>query len=1704
MQPVTGAASLSSPASRRTKKVFVGSRPQPARKTNAVGSFPPPSHSFAFSAASSSASAASASASAASASASAASASASAASASASAASASASAASASASAASASASAASASASAASASASAASASASAASASASSPARLRALSASVRRRDTQGPPRAQEGEGREENAFLAVDCREPRATARQARGGAAHVRAQRSRGGGERTRRTLSAGGFGVCDSNGEGLFPCETEAPASGAARRDDGRADLHGRASGGRQAGQVGEKARRPREPGGRSPRRGESSTSCGAESRAPANPASAERSQRLQGGDAAQTFLGVRGEEIRPARASAVRVAATEEHPGAAKALAGCRLVRCAAEREEAKRGGARAVSLSVVSAAADRREASRGPVEERESGRAAAACLLPPSKQREKKAHKVAQTPKSAAAARSVSATPSATFARVPLPWGPLSTVPPREDGSSQLLRAPAGADSAPPHALFFNSAPRRSAAGSKRHLRVSGRSAERRAKVLHSQPPPPLASSSALPSGESPLFASPLSGHLETPAEHEALRQAQREKRGETGEEDREAAKVGGRAEGREDEGFASDVSASSETILPSQSLSQALASFAECRLRNVSEEDSRLGSSSVAETRGVCTAEPSLVRYEAALFPPCSPPHSPSPSSSDHDEGFLLETLTPRACEKRFENVHTALRLSLPSSSSLTSLNPSSLFLAKTHPRAASASSSRTSLRSPTLQVSCRLSPSTLAPGSAPDGECTISQPARNMETRYAPAPSLPPPMPRQASLRPAPRLPLPPPRRSVSSQNSPLRLRASLSAAEAQKAEDRSPPAPAASDRRNGLPARRAPSSPLAGVGVRDKSADGTDAAGNRDSGAEDATAASPSRSAVSGVGDAAVPRRKSLEAGEARKGDARDGLGRRNPCETQATRQRETVCSADGAPPRTTRAGDDDGRPARASRPSARVGRAEAPTHAPPRPPRAHRLLPALAGDPIVSIDLDARVGVVAGSMLGRVSAHFFDRRTRPASPEKEETPRGAAAPGSPSSASSAFAPSCSSSSSLGSCSPSSRGSSPPREPPLLAALAAPARSQPPPAVQRLRKFFAALPGAERLACVKQTGERLRQTAASMLRNSLHPTAVTRAPPLHPNCYFTEAQVERAAAKKRHSAQIEAESSEQQPEATEAARDQRGHASAEAMAPQGGSLRRPRGEAAAHARDGDGGLSCRNQPEGAETLGDEDLRSGAEGHAERKMLTAGCSSGEPLEGSQGEIERKRASRGSAAARLLLAPLAPLQVLRKAKQRTRREKENEEPRPCKCLTGLFVLFAAYGDDACSCVSINPACVYSIFGMSEIVRWESKTLKCLGGERVSPSQFAPHRSSQSSTTFFMSRHPVRCSHRAHAERGRVFAGGGGVGMIISLGCGAYEDLQRFFCIPLWRSLEANAVVVLDCDGTHLLCVTSEFISGTRYFYIMDLRGACSTEFKENYSWATTRKGFMQKFVAYKREAPKHFSLAKLFRRSFLVVCDGSYGNRLVVYEASAALEAYSATRKRLMLERRREARRKRGGAPEEEGEEEDEALGWDDEELCDLDGDCGLWDADGFEQPKPAPVEVDYGKPVHTFVGHLASIVAIDAAREDDLLLSIDSDAKLFLWRWRFTAPLLVVDCSPAKFYLGWPWVLVSHEAVVAFSCDHGVYIVRLTGETEEDVEPVFRSSRIRPFWSKRFSSCKVVALQSEAPRA
>lgn len=89
------------------------------------------------------------------------------------------------------------------------------------------------------------------------------------------------------------------------------------------------------------------------------------------------------------------------------------------------------------------------------------------------------------------------------------------------------------------------------------------------------------------------------------------------------------------------------------------------------------------------------------------------------------------------------------------------------------------------------------------------------------------------------------------------------------------------------------------------------------------------------------------------------------------------------------------------------------------------------------------------------------------------------------------------------------------------------------------------------------------------------------------------------------------------------------------------------------------------------------------------------------------------------------------------------------------------------------------------------------------------QIVRWECKTLKCLGGERVVPSQFGPpHRSSHStSTTFFVNRSPMKSSRfllSSKASRppsssalqsanrnapGRFFIGGGGVGLLVSPG---------------------------------------------------------------------------------------------------------------------------------------------------------------------------------------------------------------------------------------------------------------------------------------------------------------------------
>ncbi|PHJ21524.1 hypothetical protein CSUI_004630 [Cystoisospora suis] len=245
-------------------------------------------------------------------------------------------------------------------------------------------------------------------------------------------------------------------------------------------------------------------------------------------------------------------------------------------------------------------------------------------------------------------------------------------------------------------------------------------------------------------------------------------------------------------------------------------------------------------------------------------------------------------------------------------------------------------------------------------------------------------------------------------------------------------------------------------------------------------------------------------------------------------------------------------------------------------------------------------------------------------------------------------------------------------------------------------------------------------------------------------------------------------------------------------------------------------------------------------------------------------------------------------------------------------------------------------------------------------------------------------------------------------------------------------------------------------------------------------------------------YSWSASRKNILYRFVVYKREAPRYFSLARIYRDSFLLVCEGSYGNCIVLYDATKEIYEYTQRRRTETLERRRQKKKKKQApvshkdeAPasssssssfkrervgkeekerKEEEEEEEEKKNvsgeWDAEELCDLDGDCGVCDDDGFDLPQPPVVTPDKKKPSYTLIGHVYTIVAVDTNRGDDLLLSLSGeDSKLLLWKFGFTSPLQTFDCRPATFYLGWSWHVVSDEDLVAFSCDHGVYVMQLS---------------------------------------
>lgn len=155
-------------------------------------------------------------------------------------------------------------------------------------------------------------------------------------------------------------------------------------------------------------------------------------------------------------------------------------------------------------------------------------------------------------------------------------------------------------------------------------------------------------------------------------------------------------------------------------------------------------------------------------------------------------------------------------------------------------------------------------------------------------------------------------------------------------------------------------------------------------------------------------------------------------------------------------------------------------------------------------------------------------------------------------------------------------------------------------------------------------------------------------------------------------------------------------------------------------------------------------------------------------------------------------------------------------------------------------------------------------------------------------------------------------------------------------------------------------------------------------------------------------YSWSASRKNILHRFVVYKREAPRYFSLARIYRDSFLLVCEGSYGNRIVLYDATKDIYEYTQRRRTETLERRRMKKKKSEASPlkdeassssssssrkeglekEEKEKEEDEernknVSAWNAEELCDLDGDCGVCDEDGFDLPRPAVVTPDKKKP-------------------------------------------------------------------------------------------------------------------------
>ncbi|KFG44072.1 hypothetical protein TGDOM2_312840 [Toxoplasma gondii GAB2-2007-GAL-DOM2] len=1037
---------------------------------------------------------------------------------------------------------------------------------------------------------------------------------------------------------------------------------------------------------------------------------------------------------------------------------------------------------------------------------------------------------------------------------------------------------------------------------------------------------------------------------------------------------------------------------------------------------------------------EKKRLAATSFEPEPGVCTPDAAVtsppIRYETTLF--SSLPGSPSVAAEPLDStspDIALETKVFLEAQSR--------RLSL------ASFDPTSLFLRSPPLSSLSSSSSHCSSSS-----SSSSSPSSSS-SSASSASSSVHSPRKSIETLSSPSGASSVYRQPRANERPSMKRQRPPalvvpsvvrhggadPREKTGGEPSPQRVspqrvspqRVSPKRVSPQRGQhSRSlPPLPPSTSQR--MPDRSAPSvaSPRslvstkgAAKGAPKERTPVRDELSKRKERNADLRANSAAKAALSFASNlvSSSPGESSSDAGSEenvkvsprkKKGGSADALAPSSLGETSTSLLEKESCGAKEERCGVKKPGESRGRGATRTCMRLTVCQQTAPAPRSPPPPRPHLILPAVLGDPIFSVDLDAGVGVVAGSLLGRVSAHLFGRQGQPSGDS---------------------------------------GVSAPCSPPLALLFASPAKAKRASfSRQRVKRFLAAMPGTESFASVKNAAEKTRRVASSVLWNSLHPTAVTRPPPLHPHCYCQESEKKKVqeTAEEREERE-ERESKARQEDRRE--REPRGAEGPEGNADETYANGIRRGGKATAGRRSDGGES---EETGRKAKGGRSR--GGRGTGQTETEVEGC-----LENGEVESKVETRLRDWRRMRTLLAPLLPLRMFKRKKTE---KKEEEASCLCTTLLGLFVLFAAYGDDACSCVSISPTCTYAVFGMNEIVRWGSDSLKCLGGERVSPSQFAPHRASHSSTTFFVSRHPLRASRRSLTEGGRIFAGGGGVGMVISLGCDAYADLQRFFCIPLWKSLEANSMVVVDFDGTFLLCVMGDCISRSRYFYLVDLRGACTREFKENYGWAASRKNLVHKFVAYRREAPKHFALAKLFRNSFVLVCEDSSANRIAVYDASASILQHSKERQR----HAEEVRRKRECQSKEEDAELEDLPPWDEDALCDDAAEGGSWDADNFDPTKNPVMPIDRASPVHTFLGHLTSIVAVDASREDDLLLSLGSDAKLFLWRWKFTAPLMVFDCSPASFSLGWPWVLVSHEDMVAFSCDHGVYAMQLSRNTQ-----------------------------------